>query len=411
MPYGMPHFRADPLSMKADTLQLALHPDADNEWIAGILYAQAVTRALHRLPATQRPDIHLLIKRRADGPYYTNLRASVTSTSVYESSRKLNLYKTIRTWAQTLIQGEPKKKTLQWCLKKRHADLLFPARTSLGKHFPIPWIGWIPDFQHKHLPELFSPEDIQERDRQYQQLIDDATHIVVSSQDAYQDLLQFYRADPEQVSVYHFRTHADPSWFTGDPIETAEKYGLPDKFLMFPSQFWQHKNHLTLLKAIAHIKERGHSDICLVLTGKDSDYRNPQHPEQLKRFIHENDLANNIRYIGFLPRQEQIHLMRGACAIVQPSLFEGWSMLVEDSRTLGKAIFLSDLAVHKEQAYNKARYFDRHSADELARLLEVDWPTLQPGPNLAAESEARLENEMLTAQSGEVLAQIFNKSL
>ena len=118
MPYGMPHFRADPLSMKADTLQLALHPDADNEWIAGILYAQAVTRALHRLPATQRPDIHLLIKRRADGPYYTNLRASVTSTSVYESSRKLNLYKTIRTWAQTLIQGEPKKKNTPMVPKK-----------------------------------------------------------------------------------------------------------------------------------------------------------------------------------------------------------------------------------------------------------------------------------------------------
>src|ERR1035441_2674602 len=39
------------------------------------------------------------------------------------------------------------------------AGVVFPALASLGKEFPVPWIGWIPDFQHKRLPQFFSDEE------------------------------------------------------------------------------------------------------------------------------------------------------------------------------------------------------------------------------------------------------------
>jgi hypothetical protein len=44
-------------------------------------------------------------------------------------------------------------------MRRCHAEALFPCDTSLGRSFPLPWIGYIPDLQHKRLPHWFSEED------------------------------------------------------------------------------------------------------------------------------------------------------------------------------------------------------------------------------------------------------------
>ncbi len=397
--------------MSHKNLRIALLPDSGSHWIAGVLYVQAVSQALSTVPKSKRPETHLLIRENLDGTHYTTLRESVTSTQVFNYSSKLTRLERFKKKIRPFLKKGPSLIHIEDSLRKTQADLLFPCGRSLGAKFCLPWIGWIPDFQHKHLPELFSAEELQTRDQEFQLLIDEAAHIVVSSQDAYNDLLHYFQAPPEKVSVFPFRTHADPDWFTGSPLQTAEKYKLPEKFLMFPSQFWQHKNHLTLLQAIALMNEHGDENICLVLTGKDQDYRKPEHPKILKRYIADHGLETNIRYLGLLPRQDQIHLMRRACAIVQPSHFEGWSMLVEDCRTLGKTTFLSDIPVHREQAYERAHYFDPKSAESLAQLLADHWSSLAAGPNLKAELQAQEENHSLTQDCGRQLMDIFRKTL
>ena len=35
-------------------------------------------------------------------------------------------------------------------------DVAFEPAQFYGNRFPIPVISWIPDFQHRHLPHLFS---------------------------------------------------------------------------------------------------------------------------------------------------------------------------------------------------------------------------------------------------------------
>ena len=73
--------------------------------------------------------------------------------------------------------------------------------------------------------------------------------------------------------------------------------------------------------------------------------------------------------------------MRRSLAVIQPSLFEGWSSVVEESRMLGKTIILSDLAVHYEQAPDFAVYFDRNNAKDLAEKILDLLPRLSPGPD------------------------------
>jgi hypothetical protein len=85
-------------------------------------------------------------------------------------------------------------------------------------------------------------------------------------------------------------------------------------------------------------------------------------------------------------------------AVVQPSLFEGWSTVVEDARALGKRQFLSDIQVHVEQNPPNAVYFSPHSPEALARVIETAWDTLSPGPCLSDEQAAlAAQDKLVTA--------------
>jgi glycosyltransferase involved in cell wall biosynthesis len=74
--------------------------------------------------------------------------------------------------------------------------------------------------------------------------------------------------------------------------------------------------------------------------------------------------------LGVIPYADVAALMQASVALLNPSLFEGWSTPVEEARALGVPLLLSDLDVHREQAGDNAVYFERHSAISLANVLQ-----------------------------------------
>ena len=135
-----------------------------------------------------------------------------------------------------------------------------------------------------------------------------------------------------------------------------------------------HKNHLFLFKAFKIAKEKG-LDMQLVCSGKLSDYRNKEYGQKLLSYIKDERLDKDILLLGFVERTEQLCLMKNSYAIVQPSLFEGWSTVVEDAKSLNKFIFLSNLNVHLEQNPQNVAYFDPRDEDDLVNKLLSVKPT------------------------------------
>ena len=68
--------------------------------------------------------------------------------------------------------------------------------------------------------------------------------------------------------------------------------------------------------------------------------------------------ARSSRCLGLVSYADLIGLMRYLTALINPSLFEGWSTTVEEAKSLGKTIILSDIPVHREQAPENGRFFD-----------------------------------------------------
>ena len=93
--------------------------------------------------------------------------------------------------------------------------------------------------------------------------------------------------------------------------------------------------------------------------------------------------------LGWVPHGHTFDLIRQSVAVLQPSLFEGWSTTVEETKSIGKAIVMSDIPIHREQSPAGAIYFDPNDAASLAEGLIQVFDTCSPGPDLALEALAR----------------------
>lgn len=365
--------------MSSPPPRLAFVRAGGTEWIAGRIYLENIVRALSALPDAERPEFSIL----APGPDELGPVARLQRYSYRAGACPLRRLARI---VLGLRHGQPI--SLEKAARRAEAAVVFGGPVDLGPRFPVPWLTWIPDLQHRRLPHFFADGERQERDRRYERLVIQAAGVAVSSRDTQQDVERWFPAAQGRTHVLSFCTVPDPAWFEAGPQETAACYALPERYLILPAQFWAHKDHATVFEAL-RLLQVGGVDVSLVCTGNTKDYRWPGHFAALSEQLRRGGLDRRVRILGLLPRGQQVQLLRRAAAIVQPSLFEGWSALVEDARALGKRIYLSDIPVHREQEPGDAVFFEPGAAEELADAIGSDWEKLRPGPDAAGEREAR----------------------
>jgi glycosyltransferase involved in cell wall biosynthesis len=255
--------------------------------------------------------------------------------------------------------------------RKYDADLLFENATYHGWRFPIPALSWVPDFQHRHMPQLFSRRAYWRREIGFLLSFVGTSHIMLSSKDARADFDNFYRRGKTKTYVVPFAVPAPPAAPPEMLSNAVAEYNLPKQWVFLPNQFWQHKNHAVVIDALA-IAAKSNPEICVVCTGAQSDPRSPGHFQGLMNKVALHGLERNFRVLGLVPYGHVGALMQNALALLNPSKFEGWSTVVEEAKAIGKPLILSDIGVHREQTGNQARYFGADKPELLAQhLLET----------------------------------------
>lgn len=228
-------------------------------------------------------------------------------------------------------------------------------------------IYWIPDFQEKHYPEYYSSEHLNKEKVKNGWIVENSKKLLLSSNDANKDLVEFYPNYKTKPFVVHFAVKI-PELSKLKLNEVLTKFELPKIYFFAPNQFWKHKNHIVVIKAVELLVKQG-TEVVVAFSGKELDPRFPGYTEELKDYVFNNDLQNNVKFLGFLERQEQLKLMENAVAIIQPSLFEGWSTVIEEAMAMNKCVIASNLNVNIEQLGNNGFYFNPLSPENLAEVL------------------------------------------
>jgi glycosyltransferase involved in cell wall biosynthesis len=252
--------------------------------------------------------------------------------------------------------------------RNRRIDLVFESARFFGWRLPLPTIAWFPDFQHRRLPQLFSPAARWRRDLGFRAQILSGRAIMLSSESALRDCQRFYPRSTNEISVIRFATQPAPDLLTANPPDIVARYGLPPKYFYLPNQFWRHKNHQVVVDALVLQRERG-SDIVVAASGGPGDAREPDYFSNMMKRVESLGLEKNFRYLGMIPLEHVYALLRASMALINPSRFEGWSTAVEEAKSFGVPMILSDIDVHREQTGGTARYFGADDPETLAGHL------------------------------------------
>jgi glycosyltransferase involved in cell wall biosynthesis len=256
---------------------------------------------------------------------------------------------------------------LERLLLKHRIDLLSHSG-HLGAQASLPTLGWIPDFQVMHLPELQSEKDRLLHIRRLQRLCKNCTRIIVSSESVRADLEQFSPRYASKAEILRFVAAPLPREEVTPFHELQKKYAIDDEFFVLPNQFWAHKNHRTVITALKILRGRGER-ITVLATGSTRDLRVPGFFDSLMDYARDSGVLDDFRVLGIIPYADLAGLIKSAVALINPSLFEGWSTSVEESKTAGKAIVLSDIPVHREQNPERGIFFSPLNGESLADAL------------------------------------------
>lgn len=336
----------------------------NENWIGGAYYVQNLIRSLNCLPENEQLELNILTK---DKQLFQELK-KVTGYPNLKFIQYPIQYNFIINFINRVTKKIFRKKIIVKYIKFDWIFPLYVIPESLKKCKNI--VFWIPDLQEKFLPNFFKPEEVENRHQSYENMIRFNHPIVFSSKSAMNDFNGFFPKSKNIKKVIQFAViHPDLS--DVNIQEVKEKHAVIGDYFMSPNQFWQHKNQIAIIEAVKILRDKG-VNAKVVFTGKEHDYRNPDYTFFLKDKVKEYLLEENITFLGFIDRKEQLVLMNNAQAIIQPSLFEGWSTVVEDGKAMGQTIIASNIEVHKEQLENKGYYFSPNHYYELAdRMLEI----------------------------------------
>jgi glycosyltransferase involved in cell wall biosynthesis len=333
----------------------------DHGWIGGINYYKNLLNAISSLPDRQIEPViftgYTSDKKILDE--FTNIQ--IIQSHIFD------LYPPLSHIRHLILKLLQRDILLEYLLIKNDISLLSHYH-HLGNKSNIPTLGWIPDFQHKYLPDFFSKNELLGRDRSFLIICRDCTNIIFSSNTAKNDAENFFPEYETKFRVLPFVTWDMNLHNLPDFNEIKERYNLDMPYFLVPNQFWVHKNHQIILEALGILKNKGYS-MNIIATGNTHDYRNPQYYHDLQKKIQDYHISQNFKILGIIPYNHLIQLMRNSVAIINPSYFEGWSTIVEEAKILHLKILLSDISVHREQNPDIGQFFPPDDPQRLADLL------------------------------------------
>ena len=255
-------------------------------------------------------------------------------------------------------------------LRAEECDLwIFPAEETLTYQIDVPALSTIFDLMHRYeprFPEVAALGRASRRDWHYKKMCAYAKGLLVDSEVGKNQVIESYQVDENKVFVLPYIV--PPYMHRKNNNKTVDKkYNLPSKYIFYPAQFWEHKNHKNLLQAAALLKDKI-ADLKLVFVGsKKNAY------ESVLRLVQELGLKGQVLFPGYVSDEDMVEIYRGARAMIMPTFFGPTNIPPLEAFVTGCPAAVSNIYGMPEQVGDAALLFDPSSPREIAEVIEKLW--------------------------------------
>jgi hypothetical protein len=242
--------------------------------------------------------------------------------------------------------------------------LICPGVTLSVYNLNIPTVLCMHDIMHVSYPKFFFTKEKIVRKLTYENSMRYCTKAIASSEfmkDEFTNYFDFLnktkiKVIPEGVDINFFKKRKYKD-------RKIINFNLPKKFLFYPAQFWEHKNHSLLLRVIKDINFNSNEKINLILTGKKK-----YHYKFLKKLL--NEMKSNVFYLGSVSKEDLLKIYNLSTAVVIPSIYESSSLVIYESFSLKKNVIASSITpfIELKNKFNLF-FFNHNSQSSLKKVL------------------------------------------
>ncbi len=254
-------------------------------------------------------------------------------------------------------------------LKENSALWIFPSHEALTYQIPMPSLAAMHDLMYRYepvFPEVSAHNTYKKREQSYSNICQWAKGLLVDSTVGKQQVVESYQIAPEKIHVLPF---IPPKYIytKHTPSSFEKRYTLPSKFIFYPAQFWEHKNHKGLVEAATLLKDAIPYLHIVFVGSKKEGYKGVC--ELVERF----KLTRNIHFLGYVPDIDMPEFYRRARAMIMPTFFGPTNIPPLEAIAVGCPVAVSDIYGMPEQMGDAALYFNPSSPQEIANTIERLW--------------------------------------
>ncbi len=277
-------------------------------------------------------------------------------------------------------------------IKDYPLDLILSFGSLVCYHLNIPFISFVGDVMYRYYPDLdeYPFWERITRDLANKNLLKFSIKTVVDSIQSAKDLNKFFGTPLEKLvpiplcappHIYKYREM--------DIVEAGElskKYNLPAEYIIYPAQFWSHKNHIRLIQAINQLKIKKNLIVTAVFIGSEWDSYS-----YTMKLITDLEMKEQIFCLGYLPEKDVVALYKKASALVFASFAEYTNIPVVEAMVLGIPVLCANTFSMPLQVGDAALLFNPFDVDDIANQIENIWVNSSARNELALKGFKRAE--------------------
>lgn len=238
----------------------------------------------------------------------------------------------------------------------RDADLFWAPHYNVPALVGLPLVATIHDLAHLRLPEHTRNPLRQAYARgMYSVVRRRAVAVMCDSRFTHEECRDLLGGLNGRATVVH--AGVDEDWFTvdGEP-PTAEPY------FVFVGNLKPHKNLRCVIEAM-RLTDASWAP-ALVVIGRSEGMRTSD-----DSVLRAAATSQRIRYAGELPEAELRRYVKGAIALIFPSLYEGFGLPALEAMAAGTPVIASTAASIPEVCGDAAQFFDPRDPADLLRVM------------------------------------------